>query len=198
MSLSIFYIYIYLFKDFKHKKTLTSKQPTKQKISVQKTTKAVVFCAYNLPRGWKSLDFCFALFVCEESFCKKNNKQAWNCPDTLNSLYYWRVPLSTHLWRIYFYTLIFICNHLWESLLFMRIFLKYFLLWESLFIYDHLFESLLFMRILLNFSYLWKFLFSPESFWIFTCENLFFFMTICLNLTFNSIIKISKSMNPII
>ena len=160
MSLSIFiYIYIYLYKDFKHKKTLTSKQPTKQKISMQKTTKAVVFCAYKLPRGWKSLDLRFVLFVCEESFCKKNNKQAWNCPDTLNSLYYWRVPLSTHLWRIYFYTLIFICN-LCENLFFS---------WESFWNIFYCENLFLFMTICLNLFSLW------ESFWIFLiCESFFF------------------------
>ena len=50
--------------------------------------------------------------VCAKSFHK--NKQAWNCPDNLILLYYWRVPLSTHLWSLYLYAFVFICNHLWE------------------------------------------------------------------------------------
>ena len=79
--------------------------------------------------------FCFVCwFLLVTCFCahetfssKKKNKQAWNCLDNLNILYYWGVPLSSHLLRIYLHALIFICDHLRESLLFMRIFLKPFL-----------------------------------------------------------------------
>ena len=73
--------------------------------------------------------------------------------------------ISSCLWssvRIFsFYENLFksllIYNHLWESLLFMRIFLNFFLymincenLFESFLIYDHLWESFPFMRILFN------------------------------------------------
>ena len=50
-------------------------------------------------------------------------------------------PLSTLLWRFYFYSLIFTSNDLCESLLFMRIFLSLSYLWESLLVYDHLWQS---------------------------------------------------------
>ena len=76
--------------------------------------------------------FCYLIFACDVFLCARNlflkkNKQAWNCLDSLNLQYYWGVPLSTHLSRIYLYALIFICDHLWESLLFMKIFLNIFL-----------------------------------------------------------------------
>ena len=108
-------------------------------------------------------------------FVKRQSKKTWNCFDSLNSLYYWRVPPSTRPSRIYLYALNFTYNHLWESffyeiffylwnsvltvriffypwesLLIMRIFLNLFFYenpFESLLIYDHLWESLLFMRI---------------------------------------------------
>ena len=68
------------------------------------------------------LIFASDVFLCARNFFIKKNKQAWNCLDNVNLLYYLRVPLSTHLSRIYLYELLFICDHLWESLLFRRIF----------------------------------------------------------------------------
>ena len=99
----------------------------------------------------------------------------------------------------YLYAPIFIYDHLWEPLLFMRIFWISSYLWssvrifpfyenlfESLLIYDHLWESLLFMRIFLNLflfmiicenlSLLW------ESFLIFSfLSQSFFIITIFFN-----------------
>ena len=158
-------VLFFLQKYFERKKTLTSKQPTKQKITLQKATKAAFFCAHKLRRGWKLLDLHFVHFVRVESFCKKKTKkqktkkkqkkkQTWNWPDSLNSLYYWCLPLSTRLWNLYLQALIYICNHLWEFLLFMTVLFN-----ESLFICDHLWESLLFMRIFISLSYFWKSLF---------------------------------------
>ena len=73
---------------------------------------------------------CFAIwsFSCVQNlFVKKKNKQAWNCLVNLIILYYWHVPLSTYLSNLYLHAFVFICNHLWESFLFMRIFLNLFL-----------------------------------------------------------------------
>ena len=47
--------------------------------------------------------FCWLIFACDvffkaqNLFAKKSNNQAWNCPDNLKILYYWRVTLSTTL-----------------------------------------------------------------------------------------------------
>ena len=134
--------------------------------------------------------------------------------------YYRCVPSSTYLSRIYLYALLFIYEHLWESLLFMRIFWISSYLWssvrifpfyenliKSLLIFDHLWESLLFMRIFLNF-----FLFVIicenlfESFLIYDhlwvsfpfmriFFNLFFFITICFN--YHNLFQLSQSFfNP--
>ena len=64
-----------------------------------------------------------SVFLYWKPFHTQKNKQARNCPDNLIILYYWCVPLLTHLLRIYLYMLIFICDYLWESFLFMKIFL---------------------------------------------------------------------------
>ena len=58
---------------------------------------------------------------------KEKHKQAWNSLHSLHLQYYWGVPLSTYLSIIYLYAPTFICDHLWESLLFMSIFLNIFL-----------------------------------------------------------------------
>ena len=79
--------------------------------------------------SWFLLVMCFCareIFLSKKKK-KKKNRQAWNCLDNVIILYYWGVPLSIHLSRIYLYARIFIFDHLWESLLFMRIFLNLFL-----------------------------------------------------------------------
>ena len=80
------------------------KPTNKTKTSEQKTTKGTVFNAQKLLRGRK-------LFILSLS---------WQP----HSLYYWHVPLSTHLSKIYLHTLMFmtICriflhNHLSKSFL---------------------------------------------------------------------------------
>ena len=88
--------------------------------------KLLSFClvlAYFCFVSWFLLVQCFCA---REIFSSKKNKQAWNCHDNLILLYSLRVPLSTHLSRIYLYSLI-ICDHQWESLLFTRIFFNLFL-----------------------------------------------------------------------
>ena len=72
----------------------------------------------------------------------KKNKETWNSPDNL--IYYITdvyLPQPTYVEFICMH-LIFICDHLWQSLLFMRIFLNFSYLWESLFLYDNLCESI--------------------------------------------------------
>ena len=109
----------FLRKDFEPTKAkINQNQPTKTKISVQKTTKKTVFCVHeNFLEG----ENCWCFLNTQNFFVKK---MALNCPDSLILLYYWRAPLSTRLSRIYLYTLIFTCVDLWESLLFIRIFLS--------------------------------------------------------------------------
>ena len=81
------------------------------------------------------------LFVRSNTFHNKK-KKAWNWPDSL--IYHTAdvYLLSTCLSKIYLCARFFICDHLRESLLFMRIFLNPSYLWESLLIYDHLCESI--------------------------------------------------------
>ena len=78
-----------------------------------------IFCSLNfiLLVGFGLI----CVFVRAKSFRKK--KLVWGCPNYLILLYYWCVPLSTHLSRVCLYPLTFICDHLWWSLIFMRIFL---------------------------------------------------------------------------
>ena len=103
-------------------------------------------CLYYLVLAYFSFVSWFSLVTCfcaREIFSSKKGKQAWNCLDNLILLYYWRVPPSTSLLRIYLRTLIFICDHLWESLLFMKIFF----IRENLFFFIRtLFESFLSVR----------------------------------------------------
>ena len=104
-------------------------------------------CLYYLVLAYFSFVSWFSLVTCfcaREIFSSKKGKQAWNCLDNLILLYYWRVSPSTSLLRIYLRTLIFICDHLWESLLFMKIFF----IRENLFFFIRtLFESFLSVRI---------------------------------------------------
>ena len=64
-------------------------------------------------------------------FLRKKNKQTGNC---LDNLIYYTTDVYPHqaTYR----------DHLWESHLFIRIFLNPSYLWESLLIYDHLCESI--------------------------------------------------------
>ena len=90
--------------------------------------------------------FCFVswfglicVFVHLKFFGKKKNKQVWNCLD--NPIYYTTdvYPYQPTYWEC-ISTPSFLFEIIWESLLFMRIFLNPYL-WESLLIYDHLWES---------------------------------------------------------
>ena len=183
-----------------------------------KTVAVVVFCSFIFVFiGWFWL---ICNFVSSKSFRKKKiNKQAWNCLNSLISLYYWRVLLLTYLSRIYLYALIFICDHLWESLLFsweiflnpfypwesllfMKIFLNPFYPWEFLLFMKvflnpfYPWESLLFMKIFWNPFYLWEFLLFMKIFFI--CENLFYYMRTLFCVRIYVFMKISQRMNSII
>ena len=59
---SVYFFYIYIYKDFKHKKTLTSKQPTKQKISMQKNNKGSGFLCIQSSKREKVTWFLFCTF----------------------------------------------------------------------------------------------------------------------------------------
>ena len=99
---------------------IAPKHTTLRSFSARKNLLPLLFlfvCFYFISWCWFYLRFCvFKIF--------SQKKLVWNCPDNLILLYYWRVPLSTRLSRIYLYTFILICYHLWESLLFMEIFLN--------------------------------------------------------------------------
>ena len=47
---------------------------------------ATIFYTRKLLRGWKSFVYVWVLYLRLKFFRKKNNKQAWNCPDSL--IYY--------------------------------------------------------------------------------------------------------------
>ena len=103
------------------------------------------------------------VLLCVLNFFVKKKYLSWNCLNTLILLYYWRLPLSTHLSSLYLHAFVLICSHLWKSLIFMKIFLNPFYPWESF----------LFMKIFFMLEKL--FFFYENSFWIlFVCENLFF------------------------
>ena len=94
---------------------------------------------------------CFRLgaFLRPKSFRKEQNKQINRCPDSLN-YYTIDVYLYQPTYREFICTKLFLfCDDLWESLLFMRIFLNLSLsviifssLWLSVKIYDHPCESI--------------------------------------------------------
>ena len=102
----------------------------------------VYFCFANW--FWFDLRFCaFKFFFIENIINRLTIVQITSFTMLL------KYTPSTTLSRIYLYALIFICDHLWESLLFTRIFLNLSYLWESLFC-ENLFESLLF------YDHLWE------------------------------------------
>ena len=96
-----------------------------------------------------SLLVCACKFFCIFSL-KKNNKKVWSWWPHLPILLTWL--LSTFLWKIYLYALIFICLNL---RLFVIICENFFFLWESLPISDHN-ENLSLFKIIMRISpYLW-------------------------------------------
>ena len=101
----------------------------------------------------------------------RKKKTTWNYP---NSHYYWCEPLLILLSRIYLYTLVFICNHLWESLFYENLFesflsVKISSYWMNIFIRENLFfnPSCLWKSFLI-YAYLWESLLSSmfwQQFW---------------------------------
>ena len=73
-------------------------------------------------------------------------------------------PYQPTYWSFYLHVRIFTRNHPRKSLLFMKIFLNLFCLWESL----------LFMKICLNLFLLCEYFYT-----LLVCKNLFLFMVIC-------------------
>ena len=151
MSIIIIFFYKKILNVKKHKQTAN-----KTKNNPAKSNKGSIFLCTQASKRVEVAWFAFCAFCTRGIFLlkKKKKKQTWNWPDSLNSLYCWCLPLSTRLWNLYLQALIYICNHLWEFLLFMTVLFN-----ESLFICDHLWESLLFMRIFISLSYFWKSLF---------------------------------------
>ena len=87
--------------------------PSYKILCAKKTVVFVVFC---------SLIFCFCWLVlvdmrfCTRKIFSQKNKLTYSCLGSIILLYYWRVPLSTHLSSLYFHAFVFICNHLLESI----------------------------------------------------------------------------------
>ena len=124
-----------------------------------------------------------SVFVRAESFCKKKINRLEIVP--IASIHYTTdVYLYQPAYETYIYTHLFLfvilCENffsLWESF-------WIFLVWASPFICDHLWESILFMRIILSLSYLWKSFFYENSFLFvriyFLWEIFFFIITLFL------------------
>ena len=142
--------------------------------------------AQKLLRGQK-LFVCIWCFLCPWNlFVKKKSRFEMVL---IASLTYTTdvYPYQPTYWSFYLHVRIFTRNHPRKSLLFMKIFLNLFCLWESL----------LFMKICLNLFLLWEsfwissycvnifipFLFVKISFYLWSfVKNLFLFMLICENL----------------
>ena len=105
---------------FFYKKNLRAQKAAKHKTSdfhpyrklcTRKIVPLVVKCLLNFVL---LVNVCLWVFLCVWNiFVRQKNKQVWNCLDNLILLYYWRVPLSIRLSRIYLLTLTFICDYLW-------------------------------------------------------------------------------------
>ena len=115
---------------FFYKKILNAQKAPKRKTNNFCLPRS--FCAREKLLPFLFACFCFVgwfLFVtCCRAFKNfRTKKQAWNYLDNLiyytTDVYFYQLTL----WRIRLYALIFMCDHLWESLLFMRIFLNLFL-----------------------------------------------------------------------
>ena len=98
--------------------------PPIRRFYAQKTIVFVVFCSlvFVLLVG-----FCLiCVFMGSKSFVIKNINSLKTVLITSFTMLL-TCALSSHLWRICLYALMFICDHPWESLLFIRIFLNLFL-----------------------------------------------------------------------
>ena len=109
-------------------------------------------------------------------FIKKSNKQVWSWWPHLPILLTWL--LSTSLWKIHLYTLIFICLNLW---LFVIIFEDFFFLRESLSVSDH-HENLSLFKIIMRILPIYDH-YENLSLFIIIYENHFFMkiFIICKN-----------------
>ena len=89
-------------------------------------------CCLMLPYfcfvSWFSFVTCFCA---RKIFSSKKNKQDWNCPDSLNTQYYWGDPYQPTYQE-------FICKHLF---LFLIICENLFFLWEPFWISSYLWWS---------------------------------------------------------
>ena len=137
---------------------------------------------------------------------KKNNKQAYNCLDSLNYLYYYpQPPIKNLCVHTYFYLWPSMNIFLWKSFwifesFFTRTLFKSFLSVRISSFDENLFESFnpFFMRTLFESFYPWEsLLFMKISSIYFICENFFFFNENLFISFFKVFIKISKRMNPI-
>ena len=117
-------VYFFLRKDFARTKHSQANINQQNKIKETLNNKVNSFSRAQTYKSLKVTCFAFECFLCARNLfvkIKTKKKQAWNCLDNLISLYYWCLPLSTHLSSVYLYAFVFICNHLWESFLFVII-----------------------------------------------------------------------------
>ena len=121
-----------------------------------------------------------SVFVRVESFCKKKINKLEIVP--IASIHYTTdVYLYQPVYETYIYTHLFLFVIIYENFFFLWESFWIFLVWASLLICDHLWESLLFMRIILSLSYLWKSFFYENSFLfvrIYFLWEIFFFIII--------------------
>ena len=125
-TISTLFIFYFIFSFFLTKRFRAHKNTSH--LEVHARVKNCCLCclvlAYFCFVYWFILVTCFCV---PKIFSSEKNKQTWYCLDNLNLLYYWGVPLSSHLSKIQLCALNFICDHLWKSLLFMKVFLNLFL-----------------------------------------------------------------------
>ena len=92
---------------FFYKKNLRAQKAAKRKTSDfhpyrKLCTRKIVPLVKCLLNFVLLVNVCLWVFLCAQNLFIKKIKQAWNCLNNLILLYFWRVPLSTHLLRIYF------------------------------------------------------------------------------------------------
>ena len=168
-------------KSTKHKQTILI--PLKKFLRVQKAASSAILCSrifVLVCECFCALIFlllvCFCLQVFLHLFIKKSNKQVWSWWPHLPILLTWL--LSTSLWKIHLYTLIFICLNLW---LFVIIFEDFFFLRESLSVSDH-HENLSLFKIIMRILPIYDH-YENLSLFIIIYENHFFMkiFIICKN-----------------
>ena len=173
---------------FSYEKVLNAQKHSQANINQQnknkrtKSNKGNGFLCTQTSKKVKVACFVFWCFLCIRNLFIKKKKICLEIV-LIPSFYYTTdmYPYQPTYWAS-IYTLIFTQNHLWESLLFMKIFLNPFCLWESFLFIEKLFikilfESFLSVRIFSFYENLFSFMrissFVRISF--FSMRTLFFF-----------------------